>query len=485
MRYIEAKKAVEHRHRTGSIGGSGSPIAGPVPSYDQLFGSPASAGSIGVGGSAASFRSESPIVPPRSPPPSSHPVPISGVAPSPPIRAMSLRGSGDDFARRQLNPLEAIATLRNNIEGGPAPTPPPRRQTPSMISPASSMIRRTHAAGSQSESMPPGYIPSGAQAPPTIATGAEPYMSAEQEKAQLRAKLDQANRVGGFGGGANGTSNGFGGGSSSAIPSYAQPPPISDSPPPNMAPGYEDLGRPLNAVEEKARLRAQYEAEERANQAELDQSRGAGPPPPSFDTTPSQQMPYPTQQQQSQQQWQPAPPPNAPNGTISPQYQVPNPQGYFTQPNGAPPSPMPSQYAQQPNNYAGYGYPTDPPAEQYPDYAGGYGNGNSNGSSALSRDPTISQGKRRAVEAEEEFIPPPPPPLAPRPPAHYIQETQILASSPIIGDSGPYTGASNMSSGHQSDFSLEVRPFSPLDLSFDHNNVPFERPPLPPKVPLN
>jgi len=109
----------------------------------------------------------------------------------------------------------------------------------------------------------------------------------------------------------------------------------------------------------------------------------------------------------------------------------------------------------------------------------------------LIRDPSISKGKRRAVEGGSSASPPPPPPLAPRPPVEYIHETErIHASTPAHelnwenqgGGQQQYNYSHEMENGVE--FGLEVRPFSPLDLSFDQKNVPFERPPLPPKVPI-
>jgi hypothetical protein len=180
-------------------------------------------------------------------------------------------------------------------------------------------------------------------------------------------------------------------------------------------------------------------------------------------------------------------------------YQSPQEYGYSGQPQGQ----------SRPGYYATSPVPVSSENASY-ENGNGYdaaGNGRGNGYEAtfmntefyaqkgddatqlLTRDPTISQGKRRAVEGDAATSPPPPPPLAPRPPAEYIHETErIDASTPAHGRDWDNHGAQqyNHSRGVENGvgFGLEVRPFSPLDLSFDQHQMPFERPPLPPKVPI-
>jgi len=380
-------------------------------------------------------------------------------------------------------------------------------------------------------------------------------LTAEQEKAQLRARYEQAENL------SAGASNGApvaASSSSSALPPL----------PMDMAPGYEELPhRPLNAAEEKARLAAQYAAEERAANSAT-QTPGYGPPgampasqpPPVMLDAQSPygqpwQQPPPMQPRQSPAQplppqlyTQSSQPPYTLTGGSAPTQVTPQ-QSYMTPTPGntmagsndtgsnisapvaaRPPMQVgfPSQASGMPtssgynngNNYAQpqgqshSGYYTTSPVHMSAGnadyglgdvYAAGNGRGSGYGANfmntdpyarngddaTLNRDPSISQGKRRAVEASGSASPPPPPPLAPRPPAEYIHETEAIhASTPAnelnwenqAGEQQQYNSSRGMENGVE--FGLEVRPFSPLDLSFDQNNVPFERPPLPPKVPI-
>jgi len=109
-----------------------------------------------------------------------------------------------------------------------------------------------------------------------------------------------------------------------------------------------------------------------------------------------------------------------------------------------------------------------------PVYLGGQGG------ASLTRDPTISEGKRRASELQQLASAPP---LLPRPPAEYVRESQ--------GDIRPNDFNGDTPTLDPRDFSLDVRPFSPLDISFAGDR-PFamdtsftgDRPPIPPKVPI-
>lgn len=87
--------------------------------------------------------------------------------------------------------------------------------------------------------------------------------------------------------------------------------------------------------------------------------------------------------------------------------------------------------------------------------------------------------------------PPPPPPLAPRPPAQYIQETREEDARSQV-EHGNYLPPAGVSGGDSRlEFGLPFRPFSPLDLGINFeqvNKTPNVRagdippPPLPPKV---
>ena len=269
-------------------------------------------------------------------------------------------------------------------------------------------------------------------------------------------------------------------------PDYGSPPPGDPPMPFNNAPPPSSCFIPLSAVEEKARLRAQYEAEEAAGRA------GAGG-----------------------------------SGTRSP---APGPPGYAgeTRPLTAAEEKALLKVRMAAEQPLGASPPAPPPRLKSPPPAAGsprlpYLTHQGTGSSASDitpRDPSISAGKQRAApntnflpalgglgrapSMSAPFVtPPPPPPLAPRPPKEYIQQTQEedakirrLTSDPAsisevlregqgtrnssIGGP-PMPGSPTQSTwlqttgpaylgSPQSDFGLGLRPFSPIDLSLDVTN---------------
>lgn len=268
-------------------------------------------------------------------------------------------------------------------------------------------------------------------------------------------------------------------------PDYGGPPPGDPPMPFNNAPPSSSF-IPLSAVEEKARLRAQYEAEEAAGRA------GAGG-----------------------------------SGTRSP---APGPPGYAgeTRPLTAAEEKALLKVRMAAEQPLGASPPAPPPRLKSPPPAAGsprlpYLTHQGTGSSASDitpRDPSISAGKQRAApntnflpalgglgrapSMSAPFVtPPPPPPLAPRPPKEYIQQTQEedakirrLTSDPasisevLREDQGarnssiggpPMPGSPTQSTwlqttgpaylgSPQSDFGLGLRPFSPIDLSLDVTN---------------
>lgn len=557
MRYLEAKRAVEARQQNAPTASAGPPPASgsPVP-YEQLFPGKNHNAITQTPPPATSSPSQQPQYEPRSPSPPGPPAPASG-ATSPPTHARTMsagRTASEDGYRRQMKPLEAIASLRGNAEGGLRPAPPPRRQTPGVVSPVSPLPTQSGVRGldeGAGGSNPPGYadLPPGA-APPvrTAYQPPAPTLTAEQEKAQLRARYEEADNAD------TGGSSSSGWNRAPAAASSAPPPPM------DLAPGYgEPSNRPLNAAEEKARLAAQYATDERVANP-VNQAPGYGsapsmspaPPPPMFDAQfqpgqPTWQQWSPMHQhletQSSLSQYptvggpaSPSPPPVAQGqmygstpghtrvglsgpgpGIATPVATRPSmPASIPSQVSGMssseynnyPQIPSEGRYQlQQGQNHPGY-YSTSPVPVSPEDAGWGNGNGYTDGGGQengaifmntgsftqkgddaiqpLTRDPTISQGKRRAIEGD---VATSPPPLAPRPPVEYIHETErIDASTPAHEREwdNPSAQQYNQSRGVENGvgFGLEVRPFSPLDLSFDQHHLPFERPPLPPKVPI-
>jgi hypothetical protein len=247
------------------------------------------------------------------------------------------------------------------------------------------------------------------------------------------------------------------------LPDYAAPP--SDPPPPEVYINGASSNRILSAAEEKARLRAQYASEETSGGGSS--SMGSSPafnrppaePPTSVDGT--RKLTAAEEKALLQAQYAaerpvsavpPMPPPRVKSPTIS----------------GTPdisrsPTLLPSV-----TSYLS----TSSISSASDDY--------------LRRDPSISQGKQRASNpgiAPMVQTPPIPPPLAPRPPKEYIQQTKeedakirrmtqdtmnltsIGVESSTDSQIPPWQFSTNTGTG--GDFSLGLRPFSPIDLSLD------------------
>ncbi|KAG9122437.1 hypothetical protein FRC07_001173 [Ceratobasidium sp. 392] len=351
LAYMAAKHRVEQTWANEGGGGSSggyangdlSPHSPSVPSYDALYGNaPAPATSpltrpLSVQRRTPSTTTGTPPPVPNSPPP----MPGSDLPPG------FTPNSGPTASA--LSALEEKARLRRQYEEQDA------------------------ASGSASNIAPPSVTPPPpAQAAPPVGYGS----SAQDEKERMRlmyAEQDAAVRT-------NERRATVDSGRRAALPA-----PPTASPPPPAVPGYTANGnanssdpppfmggfinpatfKPLSAVEEKARLRAQYEAEANGHAV-----NGGGsthePPPPSFES-----------------HYQPQSPPQ--NSFVAPDRST---------------------------------GPTPEPA---------------NNGGGLQRDPTISWGKRRATQTpappeeplpRSAFVaPPPPPPLMPKPPSSYIQET--------------------------------------------------------------
>lgn len=276
--------------------------------------------------------------------------------------------------------------------------------------------------------------PESPQMPPS-ATSPSEFISAMSEKERLRQKYAAEDAV--AGGPPSPPPRTMTGDSP---PGYGGPPaPRAQPLPPVSDPGL----RPLTAAEEKARLKAQFEAEDAAAS-----SSGAGPSAaPSY-----------------------SPPPAS--------------------------SPLPPSFSR--SHSLSF---------------------NSSNKSDIGRTSSVAYGKRASVaptlvehnEPREEFVPPPlPPPLPAKPPVEYIQETQeedariqaedyalapsieaTLSRDNTLYKSQPRPDTSRV------DFGLSFRPFSPLNLDINFDNIdrsgrptpsgtpgPSFAPPLPPKVPV-
>ncbi|KAG9087542.1 hypothetical protein FRC06_002488, partial [Ceratobasidium sp. 370] len=351
------------------------------------------------------------------------------------------------------------------------------------------------------------------------------FPTAAEEKATLayqaaKQRVEQAWANEGVGGSSDGYANGSSQPHSPGVPSYdalygsapppaaspltrplsvqrqtsstaESPPPIQSSPPPmpasDLPPGFTPNPGPtasaLSALEEKARLRRQYEEQDSAGaSASKLAPPPVTPPPPAgpptgygysaHDEKERMRLMYAEQDaavrtnerrattDSSRRTALPAPP-TAP----TPPLPVP---GYDINGNGSGPAPftggfvnpatrkplsaveekarLRAQYEAEANGHAvnGGGQSDEPPPPSFeshyqpqhsfapPDRNGGPTPEPSSASSGLQRDPTVSWGKRRATQTPappeaappSEFVPPPPPPpLMPKPPATYIQET--------------------------------------------------------------
>ncbi|KAG8789771.1 hypothetical protein FRC12_013279 [Ceratobasidium sp. 428] len=350
LAYMAAKHRVEQAWANEGAGGSSgeytngdpAPHSPSVPSYDALYGSgpPPNTSPLTR---PLSVQRRTPSVAGASPPPahsSPPPVPPSDLPPN--------FTPNPGPTANALSALEEKARLRRQYEEQDA------------------------ASGSASNIAPP------AATPPPPGSGGSPGgygSSAQDEKERMRlmyAEQDAAVRT-------NERRATVDSGRRAALPAppTASPPPppapynmngnANSADPPPFTGGFINPAtfKPLSAVEEKARLRAQYEAEANGHAV-----NGGGsshePPPPSFESHYQSQSP---------------------------------PQNSFMAPDRS-------------------GGPTPDPT---------------NTGGGLQRDPTISWGKRRATQTPappeqplppSAFVaPPPPPPLMPKPPSSYIQET--------------------------------------------------------------
>ncbi|KAG8836360.1 hypothetical protein FRC17_005646 [Serendipita sp. 399] len=237
-----------------------------------------------------------------------------------------------------------------------------------------------------------------------------------------------------------------------------------DEPPPAI-PGYNSgPSVQLSAAEEKARLRAQYASDDNVG------GSGSGVAASSSSNTRADllmsadggRMLTPAEEKARQQAMQAA---ERPISSVAP---LPPPR--IKSPPPSAPLSSASEFARTP---ASSSYLSSPTVSVSSD-------------DHLRRDPSIAQGKQRAMtpsnaSANGTFVaPPPPPPLAPRPPKDYIrqtkeqdakirrmtQETINLAS---YGVRDTENGAATPWKANN-DFSLGLRPFSPFNPSLDAAN---------------
>lgn len=260
--------------------------------------------------------------------------------------------------------------------------------------------------------------------------------------------------------------------SSQGPPDYTAPPPGS---PPAGNSTNESVNKVLTAAEEKARLRAQYAADDAvvagssssiAASASASSSSYARPPPePPMSADGSRKLTAAEEKALLKAQYAaerpisrtpPAPPPRVKSPPISPSPDT-----------NRSPTTVP---------IASYLSPSSTGSDDY-----------------LRRDPSISQGKQKASDLLQSRIPgttpPPPPPLAPRPPKEYIDQTRaedakirrmtqdVTSISELDSNSASSTQIpplqinANNHALNGDNFSLGLRPFSPLDLGLDTTSL--------------
>ena len=231
QRYYEAKNAVWQTQSAhyGRVPGN----AEPVP-YDALYPNQQQPGSASPSGSQ--FQPQTPP-PPAGMPPA---FPVAGGSSTHPILSEKER------LRRHYEAQDAAATQQQQQPWQPAPPPADYASSP-----------------------PPGPYPAGAGGPPPFAAASPSTpLSAYAEKELLRRRYEEQDATA----------------SQGARPTPTPPPRSSQTvngrssrpqPTPPTSPSAPVPGRPLTAAEEKARLRAMYEAEERR-----------APPPPLAPTPP-------------------------------------------------------------------------------------------------------------------------------------------------------------------------------------------------------
>lgn len=248
---------------------------------------------------------------------------------------------------------------------------------------------------------------------------------------------------------------------------------------------------PLSAAEEKARLKAQYEAEEAAGRAGAGGSGMRSPPPepPGYvaETRPLtavEEKAFLRARMAAEQPVGASPPAPPPKLKTSPASGSPRLQHLTYQSTGSSVSDV---------------APRDPSISAGKQRAAS--NANMPALSSLGRAPSMTVSPQPM--ATRMVTPPAPPPLAPRPPKEYIQQTQEedakirrLTSDPVAFSDTlredqrtrtnsirvpPLPGSPTQSvwlqsggpdylASPQSDFGLGLRPFSPIDLSLDALN---------------
>ncbi|KAJ1307982.1 hypothetical protein OPQ81_002056 [Rhizoctonia solani] len=283
-------------------------------------------------------------------------------------------------------------------------------------------------------------------------------------------------------------------------PVSASPPPFTSDLPPGFTPNPGPASSALSALEEKARLRRQYEEQDAlaaSGGSRLSPTAGppppASPPPPVF--SPSEpQHGYGMSAQDEKERMRlmyaeqdAAVRTNERRATSDsgkrPALPVPPPCPQW---NSTTVCGLRAQYEAEANGTTGagssydlpppdYGLPpsrqatiTSPPERSATLTPSNISDAGSSVGATIQRDPSISWGKRRAThtpappEEQSQFVaPPPPPPLLPKPPASYIQET--LAANNAQKD---WDGSRPPSM----DYEALVSPTSPISA-----------PPLPPK----
>jgi hypothetical protein len=198
-------------------------------------------------------------------------------APSPPLAPPAMNGHADlpppafSASSSQHPILSEKERLRRHYEAQDAATPPPPMQMqmpPPIHTPPPAIAPPPH-------SLPPPHSPPPPMAPPPI-DGATFMSNGVSEKELLRRKYEAEDAA---------ASQGRAPPPTPPTRSYSGLPAIPRSPPMPPIPG--SPGRPLTANEEKARLRAQYEAEEarassavRPDSALSNHSNGLPTPPP-------------------------------------------------------------------------------------------------------------------------------------------------------------------------------------------------------------
>ncbi|CAE6417009.1 unnamed protein product, partial [Rhizoctonia solani] len=322
LAYKAAKQRVDQARANESAYDSSPGPSPTVPGYDSIYGKPATPPPT----RPLSIR-RSPQAATASPPAFTSDLP-PGFTPNPGPAASALSALEEKARlRRQYEEQDALSTSGSRLSPNAGP-PPPASPPPPAFSPPETNSGYGTSAQDEKERMR--------------------LMYAEQDAAvrtrERRATNDSGKRA--------------------ALPA---PPPAPNGLPPPFAGGFVNPNtmKPLSAAEEKARLRAQYEAE-------VNGSAGAGssyePPPPDYGLAPSRQA------------------------TI-----------------------------------------TSPPARSATLTPSNFSDGGSSMGATIQRDPSISWGKRRAAHtpappgeqsSSSAFVaPPPPPPLLPKPPASYIKET--------------------------------------------------------------